>query len=164
MALLNQPIELNSIPITEKSYGLIPAGWYTATISKSELRMTKAGTGEMIACMFTISGPTHQGRTCWTNINIRNQNPKAEEVGREQLGYLMRATGLSQVVDTDVLIGKTCQIKIAVRDDERYGEGNEIKGFRAAEGGSMPQGGGLPMPALASAPTPAKAAPPWAKK
>jgi hypothetical protein len=166
MGFLSQSFDLNDLPQSQ-GYGVLPAGWYSATISKADVKPTKAGTGEYINICYSITGPTHQGRTVWGNINIRNPNPKAEEIGRQQLGELMRAIGVGKVSNTDQLIGKDLMIKLTVRDDDKSIEQNEVRGFKAVQGGQVPSlsGVGVPMPALAVQPDPApKAAPPWAKK
>ena len=95
-------------------------------------------------------------------MNIKNPSPKAEEIGRQQLGEIMRAIGLARIDNTDQLIGKSLSIKLEVKLSEQYGDGNEVKGFKALAGGTLPAPG-LTMPVLA-APVTAKAAPPWAKK
>jgi hypothetical protein len=77
----------------------------------------------------------------------------------QQLGELIRATGVVHLSDTDQLIGKDLVIKLNVKEDERYGERNEVKGFKAVQGGSIPS-----MPTAAPEAPAAKAAPPWAKK
>lgn len=138
----------------------LPAGWYTATVTSAEVRETKAGTGSYIAVRYDITGPSHEGRVVFGNLNISNPNPKAEEIGRQQLGDLMRAIGLESVTDSDQLIGGNCQIKLAIRKSEEYGDNNDVKGWKAIEGSAMPK------PAAAAAPAqPAGAsAPPWAKK
>ena len=136
MALLNQTFSINSLP-EGSGYGTIPAGWYGVTISKAEVKPIKAGNGEYINMMFSITGPTHQGRTVWGRINIRNPNPKAEEIGLQQLGELLRATGISQLSDTNQLIGKELSIKVIIKEDD-HGERNEVKGFKALQGGTIP--------------------------
>lgn len=141
----------------------MPAGWYAATITKAEVKPTKSGTGEYLNLCYSILGPTHQGRTVWGIVNLRNANPKAEEIGRQQLGELMRATGLARVNDSDEFIGKAVSIKLVVKSEENYGDKNEIKGWKALDG-AVNAGGGLPMPALSNAPGRTKAAPPWPKK
>jgi hypothetical protein len=50
-------------------------------------------------------------------LNIKNANPKAEEIGRQQLGDIMRAIGLAKVTDTDQLIGGQIGIKLEVKED-----------------------------------------------
>lgn len=157
MASLSQSFNVSELPEASKDFTPLPAGWYTATISGAEIKETKAGTGEYIAVKYSITGPTHQGRVIYGNLNIKNPNPKAEEIGRQQLGELMRAIGLARVDDTDQLIGGSLSIKLEVKLSEQYGDGNEVKGYKAVAGGSMPT-------LAASAPAAAKAAPPWAAK
>ena len=158
MTSLSQSFNVSDLPESSKNFSPLPAGWYTANISEAEIKQTKAGTGEYISVKYSITGPTHQGRGIYGNVNIKNPTPKAEEIGRQQLGEIMRAIGLARIDNTDQLIGKSLSIKLEVKLSEQYGDGNEVKGFKALEGGSMPS------PMSASAPAVAKAAPPWAKK
>lgn len=149
------------LPQSTMSNEPVPAGWYQVKVHGAEVKNTKAGTGQYIAVRYDILGPTHQGRVVFGNLNIKNPNPKAEEIGRQQLGDLMRSIGLAKVTDTDQLIGGTLKIKVDVRRDEQYGDSNEVKGFKALDGA-------LPTPTTsASAPAaaaPSAATPPWAKK
>jgi hypothetical protein len=96
------------------------------------------------------------------NLNIKNASTKAEEIGRQQLGEIMRAIGLAKVTDTDQLIGGNLGIKLVVKTGEYAG--NEIKGYRAL-GGVTPAAVAPFKPIGPSAGAPAaKSAPPWAKK
>ena len=97
------------------------------------------------------------------NLNIKNASTKAEEIGRQQLGEIMRAIGLAKVTDTDQLIGGNLGIKLSVRTGDYAG--NEIKAFRAL-GGAAPAAVApfKPSPSAASGNAVVKAAPPWAKK
>lgn len=159
MAFLDVAIELNDLPQPTNSYELLPAGWYDATVSGAELRDTKTG-GQMIAVKYTVTGPTHQGRVVWGNINIRNANPKAEEIGRQQLGEIMRATGIARVTDTDQLIGLAMGIKIAIREAQNgYEAQNEVKGWKSTQGSAAPAPAFVPP-----SPAPAGKQPPWAKR
>ena len=158
MASLSQSFNVSDLPKSSNDFSPLPAGWYTATISGAEIKQTKAGNGEYIAVKYSITGPTHQGRVVFANLNIKNTNPKAEEIGRQQLGEVMRSIGLARVDDTDQLIGGSLSIKLEVKLSEEYGDGNEVKGFKAVAGGSMP------TPSASAPAAPAKAAPPWAKK
>jgi hypothetical protein len=99
------------------------------------------------------------------NLNIKNANPKAEEIGRQQLGDIMRAIGLAKVTDTDQLIGGQIAIKLEVKEDAQYGASNEVKGFKSVSGSVAPAAAATPAKDSAPAPAkPARAAPPWAKK
>jgi hypothetical protein len=165
MAFLNEEFNVNELPQGNGNFEPLPAGWYTATISQSELKDTKAGNGQYIKLRYDITGPTHQGRVVFGNLNIKNANPKAEEIGRQQLGDIMRAIGLAKVTDTDQLIGGQIGIKLEVKQDEQYGASNEVKGFKSLSGSAAPAAAVIPAKAAAPAPAaPVKAAPPWAKK
>ena len=155
MAQLNETFSVDALPVSDRNFEPLPAGWYTAVVNGAEIKNTKAGTGQYIAVRYDITGPTHQGRVVFGNLNIKNPNPKAEEIGRQQLGELMRAIGLSTVQDTDQLIGGQLMIKLDVRESEQYGASNDVKGFKS-------NGAAPPKAAPAAAST--KAAPPWVKK
>jgi hypothetical protein len=147
---------IDDLPVSSNNFEPIPDGWYDATIVESSMKDTKAGTGEYIAVRYKIDGPSHQGRVLFGNLNVKNPNPKAEEIGRQQLGEIMRAIGLTRVSNTDQLIGGQLSIKIVIKRDQQYGDGNDIKGFKAIAG--------VVRTSKASAPaTLAKTAPPWSK-
>ena len=168
MAFLGQTFDANELPQGNGgNYDPLPAGWYNANITAAELKPTKDGSGQYIKVRYDITGPSHQGRVVFGNLNIKNASAKAEEIGRQQLGEIMRAIGLAKVTDTDQLIGGSLSIKLDVRAaTEQYAAQNEVKGFKATSGS-------VPTPAAASAPaqaaqaaptTSGKASPPWAKK
>ena len=167
MAQLNEVFEIASLPVGNGgSYDPLPAGWYDATISGAEVKPTKDGTGQYIKIKYQITGPTHSGRIVFGNINVRNASQKAEEIGRQQLGEIMRALNIPRLTDTDQLIGGMLGIKLDVRAaTEQYAAQNEVRGFKAGNG-MAGMAGDVPTFAPAK-PTPAPskgAAPPWAKK
>lgn len=165
MAFLNEEFNVNELPQGNGNFEPLPAGWYTATISQSELKDTKAGNGQYIKLRYDITGPSHQGRVVFGNLNIKNANPKAEEIGRADLGEIMRAIGLAKVTDTDQLIGGQIGIKLSIKEDAQYGASNEVKGFKSVSGSAAPAAASIPAKTAAPAPAAsAKAAPPWAKK
>ena len=168
MAFLGQTFDANELPQGNGgNYDPLPPGWYTANITVAELKPTKDGSGQYIKIRYDITGPTHQGRVVFGNLNIKNASAKAEEIGRQQLGEIMRAIGLARVTDTDQLIGGSLSIKLDVRAaTEQYDAQNEVKGFKAITG-SAPTFAAPAASTAASAPAsagPAKATPPWIKK
>jgi hypothetical protein len=166
MAFLGQTFDADELP-QGNTYEPLPAGWYTATITAAELKPTKDGSGQYIKVRYDITGPTHQGRVVFGNLNIKNASAKAEEIGRQQLGDLMRAIGLARITDTDQLIGGVLSIKLDVRAaTEQYPAQNEVKGFKAITGSAPTFAAPAASPAAASpaAAAPAKATPPWAAK
>lgn len=160
MAFLGETFSTDDLPQSERSYDLLPDGWYNVTITKAELGTTKAGTGQKIDIRYDITGPTQQGRVLFGALNIRNPSQKAEEIGRQQLGEIMRAVGLAKVQDTDELIGKSLAVKVKTKPAENgYEARNEVAGFRAIAGGMAPAVAATPAAAPAGA-----ASPPWAKR
>jgi hypothetical protein len=167
MAFLEETFVADELPQSERSYDLLPEGWYDATITKAEVNPTKAGTGTKIDVRYDITGPTQQGRVIFASLNIRNPSVEAERIGREQLGELMRAIGLARVQDSDELIGGNVCIKVRVKKpsakDIANGylqDRNEVAGWKAIGGSTaaMPK-----APGASAAPASATAKPPWAK-
>lgn len=160
MAFLDSPINASDLPEDVGGFEPLPAGDYQCRIGAAEIKATKDGNGQYVKLSLDVIGPSHSGRKLFANLNIRNASAKAEEIGRQQLGALMRAIGLPTLTDTDQLIGGIFIAKVTVKNDEKYGAGNEIKAYKACEGSAVPAG--IPK-AAAQAATP-KASPPWAKK
>ena len=128
---LDEIININALPESDRSYDPVPPGWYGVRIASAEIKDTKAGNGQYIKVRYDITGPAHQGRVIFGNLNILNPNPKAEQIGRQQLGELMRAIGLTEIQDTDQLIGGTCEIKIEIQAAEGdYAARNEVRGWK----------------------------------
>lgn len=161
MAFFDQEFNADDF-VTTNNFDPLPDGWYNVAIAGAEVKNTKAGTGQYIAIKYTVTGPTHQGRVVFGNLNIKNPNPKAEEIGRQQLGDLMRAIGIPKIKDTDQLIGGNLSIKLIVKPaDGQYDASNDIKGFKAISGATLPAPSATPQSAPAPAPS---ATPPWARK
>lgn len=159
MVFLGETFSTDSLPVSDRSYDLIPEGWYNATITKAELNDTKSGTGQKIDMRYDITGPTQQGRVVFGSVNIRNQSQKAEEIGRQQFGEIMRAVGLSKIQDSDELIGGSICIRVKIKPAENgYDARNEVGGVKSASG-ALPQASPSPEPTASVG----GAKPPWAK-
>jgi hypothetical protein len=98
--------------------------WYEVSITEADLKPTNDG--ECIKLRYDITGPIHQGRAIFEDLNIKSISEEAEQRGRARLGALMRAIGLVKIVDTDQLIGGTLQIKVAI-----HGDGYEVREYKA---------------------------------
>tara|TARA_R110000744_G_scaffold229404_1_gene347418 strand:- start:1012 stop:1482 length:471 start_codon:yes stop_codon:yes gene_type:complete len=137
MSLLDVKINLDEIP-ENTGFAPIPAGTYPAMIADAEVKDTKAGDGQFIKVQLNITGANHPGRSVFANFNIRNPNPKAEEIGMQQLKQLTNAIGLAgELLDTQQLVGGSCGIVLAVTKSEQYGDGNEVKRFVSDTGRSQ---------------------------
>jgi len=113
-----------------KKYEVMPEGMYKAMITESELALTKAGTGEMIVLTWEIQEGPYASRRVWDRLNIKNPNPKAEEIAQRDLAAICRAFGKVGITDTEELHDKMAMIKIVVRPASgNYLESNEIKAY-----------------------------------
>jgi len=82
MSFLDEEYSVDTLPKSTNSFEPLPEGWYNAQITGAEVKDTKAGDGKYIAVKYAITGPTHQGRVVFGNLNIKNASTKAEEIGR----------------------------------------------------------------------------------
>ncbi len=146
MATLGQRYDRESLP-EATSFDPIPIGWYLATITSSDVKATKDGTGTYIDLQFTVVGPEYVGRIIFEKINIRNNSQKAEEIGLGTLRSLLAAASLPAIEDSDELLNATVEIKVGLeKPQEGYEQRNNIKEFRAASG-TIPQTGTVQPPA-----------------
>jgi len=168
MARLDETFNTNDLPEDAGGgdFTPLPAGDYNVTIHDAEIKQTKSGTGQYINLKLHVDGPTHTGRFLFGALNIKNDSAQAEQIGRGQLGSILRAIGIESLEDTDQLLGGTLSAKVVIKPASgQYKEGNEIKGYKAL--GDAPQSAPAPRAAAPAKPAPAapaKAAPPWAKR
>ena len=161
MALLDLQFDQTEIQDAHKSdFDPIPAGTYTAEITRSEIKNNNSGSGNRLSLGLKIIDGTHAGR---------NSNPIAQQIGRKQMAQLVSACGKSSVQDSSELHGIPMQIKVAIRVDKtgQYDPSNEVKKF-AAIAGSRPQFSAQPQVTAQGQPTsaqqpaaPQSDLPPW---
>ena len=166
MALLERAIILEELPVAD-SFDVIPEGTYDAKTTQADLKTTKSGTGKYIRLRWDITGPTHQGRVVWQNLNIQNQNPMAEEIGQKQLREMADAIGLTgKITDTDQLVGGHAKIKVIIRKQDGYDDQNDVKRVLPLSDNTAtttpfaaPNSGPAPSPVATG-----QATPPWANR
>jgi hypothetical protein len=176
MAQLN--FDTNTAPKRENNYELLPAGWYTAQVTESEIVPLKSGLGQALKLTFEVLSDGYRNRKVWARLNIQHRgSPEAERIANEQLRELCESVGIVRMNDTVELHNKPVQIKVKIRKDDsgQYEDQNEVTGYKSG-GGGAPQVGSMPQRAAVPAanapvaqPAPAAAAaggaaPPWAKR
>lgn len=140
-----------------QSYDVLPAGTYIAIIEASEMKPTKSG-GEQLVLTFQIVDGEHEGRKVWGRLNLKNANPKAEEIAMRELSAICRAIGVLTPKDSSDLHDKPLQIKVKVRPaDGQYAASNEVNGYEPLTGAAVAQAVAAP------ASSQAKTTPPWKK-
>lgn len=168
MARLDETFNTNDLPEDTGGgdFTPLPAGDYNVTIQDAEIKQTKSGTGQYINLKLHVDGPTHNGRLLFAMLNIKNESSVAEQIGRGQLGSILRALSIDFLEDTDQLLGGPLCVKVAVKAASgQYAAGNDIKAYKAVGEAAAPARLLPAAPAKpAQAAAPAKAAPPWAKR
>lgn len=114
----------------------LPTGWYSATITGSEMRDTRAGDGEYLKVEWTIFDGEFEGRKVWQNVNLKNPNPKAVAIGNEQLAAICKAVGVIKPNDSEELHDKVCKIQVKIRPaKDGYPASNDVKNAAPVDNG-----------------------------
>lgn len=112
----------------------VPAGEYTVLLDDCQIKETKSGSGEYINAKFRILGGEQEGKFLFSMFNIKNENPKAVEIGLQQLKMFMKCAGFADFKLTNVLdlVGYRANAVVKIKTDS-YGEKAVISYFKPAE-------------------------------
>ena len=144
------------------SFDPIPAGWYQAIISNSEMKATRDGYGEYLSLTLQIIDGQYENRLVFARLNLKNANDKAVDIARKDLAAICRAVGVMSPQASEELHDIPLMIKVKVRPASgEYEASNDIGGYKAVEGANL-----TPAPKAASkpqTPPPAATKKPWQK-
>jgi len=143
------------------SFDPIPAGWYQAIISNSEMKATRDGYGEYLSLTLQIIAGQYENRLVFARLNLKNANDKAVDIARKDLAAICRAVGVMSPQSSEELHDKPLMIKVKVRPAQgEYDASNDVAGYKGVDGNtSAPVQQKQASPAVPS--TPAKK--PWQK-
>ncbi len=142
------------------SFDPIPAGWYQAIISNSEMKATRDGYGEYLSLTLQIIEGQHENRLVFARLNLKNANDKAVDIARKDLAAICRAVGVMSPQASEQLHDIPLMIKVKVRPASgEYEASNDIGGYKAVEGANLTPAPKTQTPVAPS--TPAKK--PWQK-
>lgn len=147
----------------QEVFEVMPAGDYVGQVVGSEIKPTASGSGEYLKVEIEILTAGFAGRKVFDQLNIRNESVEAERIGRAQLSALCHAVGVMRISDSQQLHGKPFAIKLAVKEDPKYGKQNKVKGYKTAQGPAFPAPAS-PTITASSPPAPpvsSPAVPPW---
>ena len=159
MADLGFTINKSDLPEEEQTnFDPLPAGWYGVKITDADIKDTKSGTGQYIRIEYTVIGESYSGRKIWANLNIKNDNEVAQNIGQKQLNSLMGSIGLDVVSNTDQLVGHDLQVKVKITEaTDKYEASNDVSSFKALSSGEKPSSGN-------TGESSSSGKPPWSKK
>jgi hypothetical protein len=145
--------DISTYEAPKSDYDPLPKGEYMAMVTESQMKVTKAGTGEYLALTMQIIEGKYADRKIWENLNLHNPNEVAENIARANLKAISQACGFAELDDTDQLndIPFILVLDIDRKDPTR----NRVMGYKRAGSGSAPS---------ASSTAPAASAKPWERK
>lgn len=115
--------------------GAIPAGDYQVVMVKSDRRLTKSGTGELLALEFQILSGPFQNRKLFANLNIRNNSETAQKIAWAELSSICRAVEVMSPKDTAELHGRPLIVTVKVDEDADKNKRNQITGYKHRNAG-----------------------------
>lgn len=119
----------------QEAFENLPAGWYNARITGSEMKPTKDGGGSYLSLTMTVMDGPCVNRKIFDRLNLNNKNPKAVEIAYQTLSAICHATGVIQLQDSTQLHGIPLSVKVKVKPAEGgYSESNEVAGYKRIEG------------------------------
>lgn len=165
----NLNLDLSSVP-QSTAFDPLPPGYYTMTITRAELTMSKSpDAGEMLNLTFEVDGnahPEHASRLAFHTLCLNHRNDKPRNIAMSNLSAIAHAClPTPHVTDTSDLLGKTLRVKLSVKPAaDGYDAKNECKDFKPIGDKSAPTSASptaKPAPAQALPATAANAKQPW---
>lgn len=151
----------------QDNFDPIPAGWYPVVITDSEMKPTKAGTGEYLQLELTVLEGDHSGRKLWDRLNLDNPNQTAVDIAQRTLSAICHAVGNLTPNDSAELHDIPLMAKVSVKPAaDGFDPRNEVKGYKAyGEEAARPTAPPSTQARANRAPTPAagRGTPPWKK-
>ena len=141
----------------QQSFDALPPGRYEAIISASEMKDTKAGTGQYLQLTFDVVGGQYEGRKLWSRLNLVNPNATAVQIAERELSAICHCVGILVPEESEELHDALLVIDVIQELNPMSGQQtNRIKGYSQVS---------APAPkAKPAAPAAGKVATPWAKK
>ncbi|WP_163387934.1 AAA family ATPase [Endozoicomonas acroporae] len=175
---LNKEIEMAQLGFNADDYDPadefepLPPGEYLTMITEASLDNTKSG-GQMVKLTYTVMEGQFEGRKLWSQHNIVNSSPKAQEIGRKEISRIAHAVGQPRINDTEQLLQQVIRITVVLKQDPGFGPKNEVKKWISSGSQPMQSAPAPQQQTPAHNPAPAQqpphpatqyAAPPWGQK
>ena len=109
-----------------KGFEPVPAGWYEAVISKSEIKKAKSG-NNYLALTFKIEGGEHDKRLVFNNLNMWHPNKQAAEIAQREFAAICSACGVEAVEDTMDLHNIPIGVMLTIEEQPGWPPSNRIK-------------------------------------
>lgn len=112
----------------------IPAGVYTAMITKSEEKQSQKG-GSFLSLTFQVIEGDYKGRLIFNNLNLEHSNPKVVAWAEAELSSICRACGELQIDYSSQLHNIPIAIHVGIQPPkDGYDAANRIKKYEPVAG------------------------------
>lgn len=108
----------------------LPKGTYAAIVMDSDIKSTKAGTGQYIELTLQVVDGQFAGRRIWDRLNISNPNKTAEDIALAQLQSLCQAVGVSNMTDTHQLHDRPFSVTLDI--DRKEPDRNRVVSYQSS--------------------------------
>ena len=136
-------IEIPNVDLTSVETGIpiLPAGLYEVKVESMELKPTKEGSTNMLNIKYSLE----QNATATNGEQVSPGFPIFDRIWLGTTEKYSPARALASIQDaflgsrtpkfnTEDFIGKSGVVRLKVRNDEQYGESNEIKAYEPKKG------------------------------
>jgi hypothetical protein len=125
----------NANEVPESTYGAMPIGLYQVMATESEVKPTKAGTGQYLQFVIDVLDEKYNTKKLWARLNLWNPNPTAVQIAQQELGALCRAVGVITPDDSSQLCGIPFIVRLGIEKDNKGGEQNTILNYYSIAAG-----------------------------
>lgn len=150
----------------------VPGGWYPVVITEGEVTPIQNGTGTRIGLEWQITEGQFKGRKIFDGLNIRQENPQAQEIAARMLSAICHATNQLKIADIRELYNRPHQIQVDVEagrhvdadgstveapvaNGKTYQPKNRVRAAKAVTGPVIPKNAGIAPITPPAAPAPA---------
>ncbi|MCC6906837.1 MAG: DUF669 domain-containing protein [Phycisphaerales bacterium] len=108
----------------------IPIGKYLAIITASEMKPTKAGTGEYLELELEVIEGPYKGRKLWDRLTLKHPNETTVQIAKGTLSSICRSVNVMKPRDSVELHNLPLIASVGCKKREDNGElTNYIKGY-----------------------------------
>lgn len=136
--MANLMFNANEVQGERQEFGTLPPGQYLVAITDSQMKPTKAGTGEFLQLEMEVQAGPHTGRKVWERLNLNNPNAQAVDIARKTLKEICLACNRPIIQSSEELHGipMLADIKIE-KGKEGNNDTNRISKYHSQHGAPM---------------------------
>jgi len=104
----------------------VPAGRYSAMVTESAIKPTKAGDGEYIELTWEIIGGPHNNRKWWQMYQVKNKSEKAVSMAQADLSAICKAMGREGFDMTEDLHNHEIVVDLEIESQAGWSDKNRV--------------------------------------